>query len=122
MTQRRLPLAGVVTVPSTKPLGGRSPYRRGARYERELRASFTKDGLLCVRSAGSEGPFDLLVALPHGGRAVQAKSATAPPPAWLIARWLRAMPTPPPGWTAELWLHVAGRGWRQYPAKEEQSA
>ncbi len=109
--QRRLPLRDVVTVPSTKPHGGSSYYRRGSRAERELLRQLQQDGLLAIRSSGSHGPFDLCVITAGGGRLIQCKLCGAVPTEATVRRWLDAMPPVPPGWSAELWYRT-GAGWR----------
>ncbi|GEM_PF-1950578 len=116
---RRLPLAGVVTAPSTKPRGGSSQYRRGSRAERELLREFQATGLLAVRSASSHGPFDLWVALPGGGRLLQCKCCTGEPSEAAVARWLAALPAVPAGWSSELWVKAAGHGWRNYSGYDD---
>lgn len=114
---RRLPLGGVLTVSAPpRGRGGRSPYRKGALFERELLADFRRRGLLGVRSAASGGPYDLLVAMAGGGLAIQCKACGAEPPAPTIARWLGAMPEVPPGWERQLWVRVLGDGWRCWAA------
>lgn len=64
-------------------------------------------------SAGSGGPFDLVVILPGGGRLLQCKLCRETPTAGQIGRWLEALPDAPDGWSAELWVRTA-RGRQSY--------
>jgi len=46
--------------------GGRNPALRGTAFEREVVRDLTRRGYLCIRSAGSKGPVDV-VALERPG-------------------------------------------------------
>lgn len=111
---RRLPLDGLVTVPSARPRN-RGAYRRGAAFERELLADFRRRGLLAVRSAGSAGPYDVYVPLDGGGLAVQCKALAAEPAPAQLRRWLAALPPLPAGWRGILMVKTP-RGWQRHDA------
>lgn len=114
VTRYHLPgLATVAALPKAR--GGRRPYRRGSDAERALLRDLQQDGALALRSAGSGGPYDLAVILPHGGRLFQCKLVSASPTEGQIARWLAALPPVPDGWSSELWVRTP-RGWQSYLA------
>ncbi len=54
--------------------------RKGTRLERKTIAMLKASGYLCIRSAASLGPFDILAINPLGLRCIQVKSNTWPRP------------------------------------------
>jgi len=54
--------------------------RKGNRLEQKTIAKLSAAGYLCIRSAGSQGPFDVLALSPLGIRCIQVKSNDWPRP------------------------------------------
>ena len=54
--------------------------RKGNRLEHKTIAKLSAAGYLCIRSAGSQGPFDVLALSPLGIRCIQVKSNDWPRP------------------------------------------
>jgi hypothetical protein len=54
--------------------------RKGNRLEQKTIANLSAAGYLCIRSAASQGPFDVLALSPLGIRCIQVKSNDWPRP------------------------------------------
>jgi len=54
--------------------------RKGHRLERKTFAQLTAAGYLCIRSAASLGPFDIIAISPLGIRCIQVKANVWPGP------------------------------------------
>ena len=55
--------------------------QKGSRLERKTIFHLTAAGYLCIRSAGSLGPFDVVAINSHGIKCIQVKCNTWPRPA-----------------------------------------
>lgn len=72
-------------------------YEAGVRFEREVMKGFNEDGFLAVRTAGSHGPFDVIVIARDGHVTfIQCKVVRSEAQAErLEEKWLKDPPIPP---------------------------